>query len=64
MRINESTILNLTNNMFSNNAGDDAYKPKKMLDAYIKNMQISTFFIKNFSQSILFDTEEVDMDFL
>ena len=64
MRINESTILNLTNNMFSNNAGDDAYKPKKMLDAYIKNMQVSTFFIKNFfSQSILFDTEEVDMDF-
>ena len=65
MKINESTILNLTNNMFSNNAEEgDIYKPKSMIDAYIKNMQVSTFFMKNFfNQSTLFDTEEVDMDF-
>ena len=65
MKINQNTLRDLVNNItFNNFSENDIYKPKTMLEPYIKNMQVSTFFIKNFfNSSVLFDTEEVDMDF-
>lgn len=65
MKINSNTLKSLVNNIFSNNYnGNDIYTPKSMLEPYIKNMQVSTFFLKNFfNTSVLFGTEEVDMDF-
>lgn len=67
MKINQSTLEGLVNSAFSNNLNfseGDIYKPKTMLEPYIKKMQASTFFIKNFFDNpVFFDTEEVDMDF-